>query len=189
MRQITSACQPSFEKYAGASRREQFLQTMRLWFPGLSWKHRSSRIIPRQAKAAIRWVSASCCASTFCSTGSTFQTPVRRTRSTILPRCGPSLESIFHSTDEDLSTGTPAGSGRRARRDQHSELPPPARSPRFMRQDSRRGEPVSGPQGHSHFYRHYRRRDDHPGTFVDQEREEGARSGGASERSEEHTSE
>jgi hypothetical protein len=28
MRQITFACQPSFEKYARASRREQFLQTM-----------------------------------------------------------------------------------------------------------------------------------------------------------------
>ena len=28
MRQITFACQPSFEKFARASRREQFLNTM-----------------------------------------------------------------------------------------------------------------------------------------------------------------
>ena len=33
MRQITFACQPSFEKYARPSRREQFLQTMELVVP------------------------------------------------------------------------------------------------------------------------------------------------------------
>jgi len=33
MRQITFACQPSFEKFARASRREQFLQTMETVVP------------------------------------------------------------------------------------------------------------------------------------------------------------
>ena len=38
MRQITFACQPSFEKHARPSRREQILLTMESVVPGESWK-------------------------------------------------------------------------------------------------------------------------------------------------------
>jgi len=48
MRQITFACQPSFEKYARPSRREQFLQTMELVVP---WSELVALIEPHYPKA------------------------------------------------------------------------------------------------------------------------------------------
>jgi IS5 family transposase len=48
MRQLTFACQPSFEKYARASRREQFLQTMATVVP---WAELEALIAPYYAKA------------------------------------------------------------------------------------------------------------------------------------------
>ena len=48
MRQITFACQPSFEKFARASRREQFLQTMELVVP---WSELEALIEPYYPKA------------------------------------------------------------------------------------------------------------------------------------------
>jgi IS5 family transposase len=48
MRQITFACQPSFEKYARASRREQFLQTMESVVP---WSELEALIAPHYPKA------------------------------------------------------------------------------------------------------------------------------------------
>jgi IS5 family transposase len=48
MRQITFACQPSFEKYARASRREQFLQTMETVVP---WSELEAEIEPYYPKA------------------------------------------------------------------------------------------------------------------------------------------
>ncbi len=47
MRQITFACQPSFEKYARASRREQFLQTMDTVIP---WSELEAEIEPHYPK-------------------------------------------------------------------------------------------------------------------------------------------
>ena len=47
MRQITFACQPSFEKFARASRREQFLQTMELVVP---WSELEALIEPYYPK-------------------------------------------------------------------------------------------------------------------------------------------
>jgi IS5 family transposase len=43
MRQITFACQPSFEKYAWVSRRKQFLQTMESVVP---WSELEALIEP-----------------------------------------------------------------------------------------------------------------------------------------------
>jgi hypothetical protein len=48
MRQITFACQPSFEKHARPSRREQFLQTMESVVP---WSDLEALIEPYYAKA------------------------------------------------------------------------------------------------------------------------------------------
>ena len=48
MRQITFACQPSFEKYARSSRREQFLQTMESVVP---WSELEALIEPHYPKA------------------------------------------------------------------------------------------------------------------------------------------
>jgi IS5 family transposase len=48
MRQITFACQPSFEKYARPSRREQFLQTMETVVP---WSELEALIAPYYPKA------------------------------------------------------------------------------------------------------------------------------------------
>jgi transposase, IS5 family len=48
MRQITFACQPSFEKYARVSRREQFLQTMETVVP---WTELEALIAPHYPKA------------------------------------------------------------------------------------------------------------------------------------------
>jgi hypothetical protein len=106
MRQITSACQPSFEKYARASRRGQFLQTMESVVP---WSELEALIEPHYPKAGkgrqpvglgiIR-------AFTFYSTGSICRTPAPRMHSTTRPRCATSLSSICHPTDEDLSAGT-----------------------------------------------------------------------------------
>jgi IS5 family transposase len=48
MRQITFACQPSFEKYARVSRREQFLQTMESVVP---WSELEALIEPHYPKA------------------------------------------------------------------------------------------------------------------------------------------
>jgi IS5 family transposase len=48
MRQITFACRPSFEKYARASRREQFLQTMETVVP---WSELEAQIEPHYPKA------------------------------------------------------------------------------------------------------------------------------------------
>src|ERR1017187_8906204 len=48
MRQITFACQSSFEKYARPSRREQFLQTMESVVP---WSELEARIEPHYPKA------------------------------------------------------------------------------------------------------------------------------------------
>jgi len=48
MRQITFACQPSFEKYARVSRREQFLQTMETVVP---WSELEAQIEPYYPKA------------------------------------------------------------------------------------------------------------------------------------------
>jgi IS5 family transposase len=50
MRQITFACQPSFEKYARASRREQFLQTMETVVP---WSELEASIEPYYPKAGM----------------------------------------------------------------------------------------------------------------------------------------
>lgn len=48
MRQITFACQPSFEKYARKSRREEFLNTMEAIVP---WSELEALIAPHYAKA------------------------------------------------------------------------------------------------------------------------------------------
>ena len=48
MRQVTFACQASFEKYARPSRREQFLQTMEIVVP---WSELESLIEPHYPKA------------------------------------------------------------------------------------------------------------------------------------------
>ena len=48
MRQITFACQRSFEKYRRASRREQFLQTMESVVP---WSELEALIAPYYPKA------------------------------------------------------------------------------------------------------------------------------------------
>ena len=48
MRQITFACQPSFEKHARPSRREQFLQTMETVVP---WSELEALIEPHYPKA------------------------------------------------------------------------------------------------------------------------------------------
>ena len=48
-----------------------------------------------------------------------------------------------------------------------------------MRQDTRYGESLSGQQGHPHHYRHDCGRHDRRGAFIDQEQQEGARSGDA----------
>jgi IS5 family transposase len=48
MRQITFACQPSFEKYSRASRREQFLGTTEAAIP---WSELEALIEPHYAKA------------------------------------------------------------------------------------------------------------------------------------------
>ena len=48
MRQITFACQPSFEKYARKSRREEFLSTMQFVLP---WAELEARIAPHYPKA------------------------------------------------------------------------------------------------------------------------------------------
>ena len=48
MRQITFACQPSFEKYARPSRREQFLNTMETVIP---WSELEALIGPYYPKA------------------------------------------------------------------------------------------------------------------------------------------
>ena len=48
MRQITFACQPSFEKFARASRREQFLNTMEAVVP---WSELEALIAPHYPKA------------------------------------------------------------------------------------------------------------------------------------------
>ena len=48
MRQITFACQPSFEKYARVSRREQFLSTMETVVP---WAELETLIAPHYSKA------------------------------------------------------------------------------------------------------------------------------------------
>ena len=48
MRQITFACQSSFEKYARPSRREQFLQTMESVVP---WRELEALIEPHFPKA------------------------------------------------------------------------------------------------------------------------------------------
>ena len=48
MRQITFACQPSFEKYARPRRREQFLQTMESVVP---WSELEPLIAPHYPKA------------------------------------------------------------------------------------------------------------------------------------------
>jgi IS5 family transposase len=48
MRQITFACQPSFEKFARASRREQFLNTMEAVVP---WAELEALIEPYYPKA------------------------------------------------------------------------------------------------------------------------------------------
>ena len=48
MRQITFACQPSFEKFARASRREQFLQTMETVVP---WSELETLVAPYYPKA------------------------------------------------------------------------------------------------------------------------------------------
>jgi hypothetical protein len=68
MVQITFGCQPSFEKFARASRREQFLNTMEAVVP---WAELEALIEPYYPKAGNRWAWASCCGSTFCNTGST----------------------------------------------------------------------------------------------------------------------
>jgi len=52
MRQITFACQPSFEKLPAPAAGNSFCKLWSLWFPGLSWKNRSTRFIPKQTKAA-----------------------------------------------------------------------------------------------------------------------------------------
>ena len=49
MRQITFACQPSFEKHTRASRREQFLSTMEAMVP---WSELEALIAPYYPKAA-----------------------------------------------------------------------------------------------------------------------------------------
>jgi len=48
MRQITFACQPSFEKYARSSRREQFLNSMEAVVP---WSELEALIEPHYPKA------------------------------------------------------------------------------------------------------------------------------------------
>jgi IS5 family transposase len=48
MRQITFACQPSFEKFARASRREQFLNSMEAVVP---WSELEALIAPHYPKA------------------------------------------------------------------------------------------------------------------------------------------
>ena len=48
MRQITFACQPSFERYARVSRREQFLNTMESVVP---WAELEAVIEPHYPKA------------------------------------------------------------------------------------------------------------------------------------------
>ena len=50
MRQITFACQPSFEKYARKSRREEFLNTMDAIVP---WSELEALISPHYAKAGM----------------------------------------------------------------------------------------------------------------------------------------
>jgi hypothetical protein len=50
-----------------------------------------------------------------------------------------------------------------------------------MRQDTRYGELVSGPQGHSHLHWHDRRRHHHRRAAIDQEQVEGSRSPDASD--------
>jgi IS5 family transposase len=52
MRQITFACQPSFEKYARTSRREQFLQTIETVVP---WSKLEALIEPHNPKAGKGW--------------------------------------------------------------------------------------------------------------------------------------
>jgi IS5 family transposase len=48
MRRITFACRPSFEKFASASRREQFLQSMETVVP---WAELEALVEPHYLKA------------------------------------------------------------------------------------------------------------------------------------------
>lgn len=71
MRQITFACHPSFEKFARTRRREEFLSAMEVIVP---WSELEALIephYPRQARDASLSGSASCCAFTSFSIGST----------------------------------------------------------------------------------------------------------------------
>jgi hypothetical protein len=60
MRQITFACQPSFEKFSRKSRREEFLTAMEVIVPWSGLEAWSLHTIPRLARDASLSVSASC---------------------------------------------------------------------------------------------------------------------------------
>ncbi len=85
MRQITFACRPRFEKFARASRRKQFLNTMDVVVP---WDEFEALIEPYYPKTGNgrQPMGLGIYASTFYSAGSTCQTQEPRMRFTTPPR-------------------------------------------------------------------------------------------------------
>ena len=156
MRQITFACQPSFEKYARPSRREQFLNTH-----GVGGSLVRVGSLDRAVLSQGRQRPPAC-------------------RLGIMLRIY-FLQHWFNLSDpgaEDALYDSPvlrgfAGVdlGRAAAPDETTILNfrHLLEAARFMRQDTRYGEPLSGSQGHSHFYRHDRRCHHHRRAVVDQE--------------------
>lgn len=70
MRQITFACQPSFEKHVWPSRRKQFLNTVESVVPWQESEALIAQYDPNTGRAASRSACRLCCASTFGSIGS-----------------------------------------------------------------------------------------------------------------------
>ncbi len=106
VQQATLATAPGFEKHAKQTRRAEFLGRWKLWFRGGSCARRSSRSNRRRATAHRRWHWSGCYGCTFCSSGSTCRAR-RGAHTSSRLRCVILQASIFLSTDEDLSVGTP----------------------------------------------------------------------------------
>jgi hypothetical protein len=77
--------------------------------------------------------------------------------------------------------GVDSGPCLRTRRDHDSSLPPPAGAARTLRPDTGHGEPLPGEQRPEHIYRYHRRCHDHRSSVLDQEQQERAGSGDASD--------
>jgi len=172
MRQMTLASQASFEKYARKSRREEFLNVMAVVVPWDELEALIERFCPKAGNGRQpvglsimlrvyflqQWFNLSDPGAE----DALYESPVLRR---------------FAGVDLGRAAAPDETTILRFRRilEQHDLYPG------TLRQDSGHGEPLPGKQRPAHIYRGHHRCHDHRGSFVDQERQERARSGDASD--------